>query len=206
LRFEVSILEKLSLFLDDKRVKHSLKVALVAKKLAKIYGIDEEKAYSAGLLHDIAKTQNLESLAEKKIKINSELKKIYQEYPQIWHAFVGPLIIKKEFKVNDKNILNAVKWHTTGKAKMTTLEKILFVADYIEPGREFKDIKIIQKIAYTNINLAVYILASKTVMHLLEKGQKIHGSIINCRNYYINVLGKKNIYDTTNKLFKSNFN
>lgn len=102
--------------LSPKRYKHVLRVARVATRLARLFRVSEEKAYIAAILHDIER-----------------------EIPQaeLTHGDLGAIYVRKNFGITDPDILNAIRYHTLGRPKMSTLEKIIFVADYCEPGRTF---------------------------------------------------------------------
>ena len=125
-----NITEWLKLNLDEERYKHTLGVANCAEELALKYGIDSEKAYLAGLLHDCAKCLNKDISKSyfDKIDILEEEKINYKT----WHAPIGAYIAKTQFGISDKEILSAIRWHTLGKIDMTLFEKIIFLADKIE--------------------------------------------------------------------------
>ena len=125
---------KVRSYIKESRFLHSLSVARLAYRLAKIYGADYQKAYIAGILHDIAKgIDNDESLAL--------MKQLYPDYLDIgayaYHQFLGEMLVKRDFEVVDEEILNAIKYHTTGRKDMCWLEKLIYAADKIEPTRQF---------------------------------------------------------------------
>ena len=122
------IQEKLKNCLTYERYMHSLGVMEMAVKLAKEFGLDEEKAKIAGLLHDCAKCLPKEEL-EKYIDTFEECEKLSTK---TWHAPVGAIVAKKEYGVTDEEILSAIRWHTIGKKDMTDFEKVIFIADKIE--------------------------------------------------------------------------
>ena len=116
--------------LNDERYEHSLGTADCARELAKKYGLDEEKAYFTGLIHDCAKC--LPKDETYKILANLSLEEGELENPKTHHAPVGAYVAEEEFGVNDEEILSAIRWHTIGKLNMTLFEKIIFLADKIE--------------------------------------------------------------------------
>lgn len=116
--------------LNDERYEHSVGTAECARELAKLYGIDEEKAYFAGLIHDCAKCLEKEKTLEILDKISLEQGELCN--PKTHHAPVGAYIAKNELGVNDEEILSAIRWHTLGKINMSVFEKIIFLADKIE--------------------------------------------------------------------------
>jgi len=129
---EEEIKDWLKLNLDDERFEHSYGVAETSVELAKRFGVDVEKAYIAGLLHDCAKCLP----KEKQLEIITKLLNVEEcemINPKTYHAPVGAYVAKTEFGVDDKEILSAIRWHTIGKLDMTDFEKVIFVADKIEP-------------------------------------------------------------------------
>ena len=116
--------------LDDERYEHSIGTAECAKLLAEKYGLDKDKAYFTGLIHDCAKCMSHEVLIN--ILKNLELEPGEMENPKTHHAPAGAYVAKKEFGVNDEEILSAIRWHTIGKLNMTLFEKVIFLADKIE--------------------------------------------------------------------------
>ena len=121
--------------LDKERFEHSIGTAECAAELANKYGIDTNKAYLAGLIHDCAKCESKESL-EQILKDNSKILGITDcEFiaPKTFHAPAGAVVAKERFGINDDEILSAIRWHTIGKKDMTHLEKIIYLADKIEP-------------------------------------------------------------------------
>lgn len=130
---DIKILEWLKTNLSEERYLHTLGVAETSKELAHIFNLNEDKAYIAGLLHDCAKGFSNEKLLE---IINSSLNIDECEMinPKTYHAPVGAYIANKEFGVEDEEILSAIRWHTIGKLDMTDFDKIIFIADKIEPN------------------------------------------------------------------------
>ena len=120
--------------LDEERYEHSIGTAECAKELAQVYGIDKEKAYLAGLLHDCAKCETNESLKEILLSKTEvfELTDCELIAPKTFHAPAGAFVAKNKFGIEDEEILSAIRWHTIGKKGMTLLEKIIYLADKIE--------------------------------------------------------------------------
>lgn len=129
---ETKILDWLKNNLDDERYEHSIGVAQTASELAKRYGLDTEKAYLAGLVHDCAKCYPKEKLLDI-IKNNFDVEECELVNPKTFHAPAGAYVAKTEFGIIDEEILSAIRWHTIGKLNMTDFEKVIFVADKIEP-------------------------------------------------------------------------
>lgn len=166
--------------LPKKRYEHTLGVAYTAAALAMCYGEDILKAELAGILHDVAK-------AKKSSELKDDMKGYIDPYtdgdyvaliagkaPQILHAIYAPYLAKKDYKIEDKDILSAIRWHTTGKKDMTMLEKIVFVADYIEPNRKkLPDIDRIRTLSFHDISEAVKVTAKSTIEYLGSQGMYI---------------------------------
>lgn len=166
--------------LPKKRYEHTLGVAYTAAALAMCYGEDILKAELAGILHDVAK-------AKKSLELKDDMKGYIDPYtdgdyvaliadkaPQILHAIYAPYLAKKDYKIEDKDILSAIRWHTTGKKDMTMLEKIVFVADYIEPNRKkLPDIDRIRTLSFHDISEAVKVTAKSTIEYLGSQGMYI---------------------------------
>ncbi|NLY18602.1 MAG: HD domain-containing protein [Clostridiaceae bacterium] len=173
---------KLKRELSPARFQHSLGVMAESIKLARFYNIDQKKAGIAGLLHDCAKHLNsaeVLALVEEKGLIVDD---ILINTPSLHHGIAAPIIASEQYGVSDGEILDAIYWHSTGRAGMTPLEKIVFVADYIEPGRKFGNLHEARKAAYEDINRCILMLAELTIMHVLKKGDFLHPDTINARN------------------------
>lgn len=160
--------------LDDYRYIHSLGVADSARELAKIYGADEEKVYLAGLLHDIAKNMPKDeqlSLMEKGgIALNSAEK----NNPALWHAMAGECYLRLHMGITDPEILGSVRYHTTGKAGMTLLEKIIYVADYISAERNYPDVDVMRDLS---LNHSLEKASLYSLIYTLNKQTKLQGII-----------------------------
>ena len=133
--------------LDDYRYIHSLGVADSARDLAKIYGVDEEKAYLAGLLHDVAKNMPKDEQLQMMEKGGIILNPAEKNNPALWHAMAGECYLRLYMGITDPEILGSVRYHTTGKAGMTLLEKIIYVADYISAERNYPDVDVMRDLS-----------------------------------------------------------
>ena len=133
--------------LDDYRYIHSLGVAESAKELAAIYGYDEDKAYKAGLLHDIMKNATKEYQLQIMEKGGIILSQAEKNNPKLWHAMAGECYLRVEMGITDKELLGAVRYHTTGKAGMNLLEKIVYIADYISKERNYPDVDVMRRLS-----------------------------------------------------------
>lgn len=161
---------KLQKELDEDRYRHTLGVMYTSAALAMCYGADLEKAQTAGLLHDCAKCIP----NEKKLKLCQKhripISQVEQGAPFLLHSKLGAYLAKTKYEVEDQEILEAIVWHTTGKPEMTLLEKIVFLADYIEPMRwKASNLEEIRRIAFQDLDRAVYMTLRDTLAYL-EKG------------------------------------
>lgn len=177
------IKEKLIEDIGEKRYKHSLRVAQLAQNLAQIYDLDEEKAYMAGLIHDCAK-YNEEKYIEK-LNIDTSSYKITSLKDPVLHSFLGAEVANKVYNISDKDILDAIKYHTTGKKSMTSLEKIIFIADAIEPKRDFEGIDNIRDASRKDLDKTMLMLLDSNIIFLISKKASINPLSFEARNYLI---------------------
>lgn len=193
-----TIKKAMSKQLDAKRYAHTIGVAYTASSLAMRYEADIEKAYLAGLLHDCAKCiETDEKLALcKRYKVN--LTQFEIDNPFLIHAKLGSCLAEKKYGVEDPEVLSAIRYHTTGKPEMTLMEKIVFSADYIEPGRKMiPGLEEIRKIIFTNFDEAVCLILEGTMRHLKNKEQPIDGLSIEAYDYYCKITGRDKSHQET---------
>lgn len=172
---------------SDFRYHHSLCVANEAKKLAKHYGEDENKAYLAGLMHDITKEFAKEDHFKLIKKYNVKLDEIELKTEKLWHAITAPLYVKEVLKIEDEDILNAIRYHTTGRANMGKLEKVVFLADFISKDRkkEFKNFEEAKDVAYKDLEEGVLYELKNSIKFLIKKESPISLESIKAYNYYV---------------------
>ncbi len=171
--------------IGDKRYRHSIRVMEEALNLARIFNCDEEKAAIAGLLHDCGKFENEDELLKKAYDFDIIQVGSYFNNASLIHGALGAEIARREFQINDIDILNAIRYHTTGRENMSLLEKIIYISDYIEPDRDFPGVEEIRKLAYENLDLALLNAMDKTIKHIIDKGYYLHPDTINARNYLV---------------------
>jgi predicted HD superfamily hydrolase involved in NAD metabolism len=176
--------------LSAKRFEHSVYVARIARELAKVYELELAKAETAALLHDCAKTFPDHVLYAKAIAYKLVLDPIEKQNPKLLHAKVGCKLAEKLFGIKDKAILSAIAKHTTGDARMSLLEKIVYVADYLDPHDKYPQAKQIRKTAYLDIDLAVCLTSQEVLRFLLEHRLAIHPKTLACWNYYVKAVSK----------------
>ena len=171
--------------LKENRYIHTLGVADTAKKLAKLNGISEEKAETAGLAHDVAKNLSKDKIKEMMQENNIVLSEVEENNPNLWHSIVGPIEAKNKLGIEDEEILDAIRWHTTGKINMSILTKIIYIADMIEPERDFEGIDSLRKITFRNLDEGVYYGLNSSIEILLERNLLIDENTIRARNYFL---------------------
>lgn len=173
---------KLVGFLSTRRYKHSIGVMEEAGRLAAHYQADIQKAEIAGLLHDCAKYIEEQEAILLLRHFGEEPDEIQKKSFQLLHGMLGYHIAREQYEVTDEDILQAIYWHTTGKAGMTLLEKIIFVADYTEPNRAFDGLDKIRNTAYVDLDYSILLCADSSIRHVLSKGQLLHPLTIETRN------------------------
>lgn len=179
------ILKFLEKHLDKNRFEHTLSVSYTAMNLAALYGESIERAEIAGLLHDCAK--NFDYVKKEKYikKYNIDLTEEEKAIPSIIHAKIGMYIAKKKFDIKDIDILNAISYHTTGRSKMSLLEKIIYIADYIEPRRKIiPSLMRARQLAYQNLDLCMQHILSSVLDYLKDKQIKIANLTFEAYNDY----------------------
>ena len=156
--------------LSAKRYAHSVNVAAECRKLAQKYGEDPDKAYFAGLLHDICK--ELPDDEQKELVISSGFTYCREELEtkSLWHAVAGAGFVKKEFGIEDIDILNAIRFHTVGRAGMSRLEEIVYLGDLISAERDYKDVDRMRKLAYSSLNDAMLEAFAFSIRSVVKKG------------------------------------
>lgn len=171
--------------LTEKRYIHTLGVADTAKKLAELNGISVEKAEIAGLSHDVAKNLSKAKMEEIMNEYNIAISHVEESNKNLWHSIVGPIEAKEKLKIEDEEILDAIRWHTTGKEHMSTLTKIIYIADMIEPSRDFKRVEEIRKVTLEDLDMGVYCGLTQSIEFLLAKNLLIDENTIRARNCFL---------------------
>ena len=167
--------------LSARRTEHTLQCAACARKLAARFGANEQDAYIAGLLHDITKELSVENQLKLCEKHDIILDNVSRENPALLHAITGALAAKEEFSAPDA-VCQAILYHTTGHAGMTTLDACVWLADLIEPGRDFPGVEAIREQAREDLALAVLMGMDQTMTHLIAQGKMIHPAMLEARN------------------------
>ena len=168
--------------MSDKRYNHCVNVAKEAVHLAKKYGADEEKAAIAGMLHDITKEMDKEEQLQIILDSGIILDNVQKSAPKLWHGLTGSLYIKKNLGIDDEDILNAIRYHTTGRAGMSLLEKIIFVADFTSEERTYKGVETMRKKSRKSLEEAMIFGFKFTFTDLSERELAIHPDEVYCYN------------------------
>lgn len=155
-------------------------VVKTAVELAKYWNVDEKKARIAALFHDIGRQFNTKELLDKAKEYKVKISRHEIENPLLLHSKVAVKLIKRKYGIKDKSILRAVLYHTTGTRRMTKLEKIIYLADYVEPGRKFKGVGSLRKLAFKNLNKAVAKASKLTLKYLKSRKISIHPKTLEC--------------------------
>ncbi|ERK57679.1 hydrolase, HD family [Gemella bergeri ATCC 700627] len=177
------IQNKIKEILPEKRYEHTLRVVEVAKYLARVYGASEQRAALAALVHDVCKPMDEVEMKKYVILHNLDVKLL--DYPvAVLHGPVGSAYIGEKFGIEDEEVKLAVATHTFGRKHMTLLEKIIFIADYIEPKRKHPHLKEVTEIAEYDLDEAVRLAAKYTLVYLIDNDERIYPSLLECYNYY----------------------
>lgn len=177
-----NITEYLKENLSEIRFAHTMGVAETAKSLARKWGTDEHRAYLAGLVHDCAKEIPKDDAISRLKNYGYTPSELEISTPALLHAPLGAYISEDVFGICDKEVLDAVRYHTTGRVGMTLLEKLIYVADFTEPGRKYKESRQVRKLAETDIDAAVLLEADMVIKFTVDKGRTLHPDTILARN------------------------
>lgn len=168
--------------MSKRRYEHSISVSFYAKELAKVYAADEAKAEIAGILHDITKEMPEQKQLEIIKKEGVVLSSLEDKTHKLWHSISGSIYIKNELGINDEDIINAVRYHTTARKNMSLLEKIIFIADFISDDREWENTKFLRALAFKNLDDAVIYGLKVTITALIDKDALIAEDTLNAYN------------------------
>ena len=164
------------------RFRHSREVSRTAVRLAERWDVDIEKARLAGILHDCARSLKGEELLACAKAKGLLLTDIEIKQPALIHAPLGAVLAQQRFGVEDREILQAIHRHTTGAAQMTKLDKIIYLADCIEPGRNFAGVQQLRELAEKNLNAAVLAAYDQSIRFVLDCGGLLHLNTVEGRN------------------------
>jgi len=172
------------------RWRHTLGVMETSVKLANQYGADPGKAELAAILHDVCKYWPVDRQAEAVRESGQGLDVLDYDKP-LWHAHAGAYVAERDYGVNDEEVLNAIRWHTSGRVGMTLLDKIVCLADYIEPGRDFPGVDRLRELAVQGLDVALAAGLDGTIQLLIEQRRTIYPLTVLARNALIQELERQ---------------
>ncbi len=177
--------------LSDYRFRHSLCVAQEARRLAQRYGADPDRAYTAGILHDIMKDTPGETQREILTRYGAVLDKVEQKSPTLWHARSGEVFLRNVLGITDEELLRSIRYHTTGREGMSLLEQVLFVADFTSADRDYPDVDVMRRKADKSLEEAMLYGVEYTIRDLTEKHRAVHPDTVALYNDLVLSIGGK---------------
>ena len=177
--------------LSKERYHHSICVASEAKALAKENDFDEKKAYLAGLVHDVCKEDGTKKQLELMSRCKTYIDDVERTSKALYHAVAGSVYIEENFKITDNDIQNAVRYHTVAREGMSTLEKIVYLADLVSVDRKYGDVKKYRKLAHKNLDTGMLEALKYSIKNTVNKECEIVKSTLSAYNEYIAKLKSK---------------
>lgn len=177
------IKEDLKETISKNRYEHTLRVVKTCQELSKAYGADIGKVKVAALLHDSAKIDGSKDIVEMAKELNLLDDEIYFYNKALIHGPLAAKMAKKKYNIEDEEILDAIKYHTTGRKTMGLVEKIVFMGDFIEPARKFDGIDEIRRVSFIDLDRALLLALNSNLEFLLKEGKLISKDTIEARNY-----------------------
>lgn len=171
--------------MGKKRYVHSCCVADMCVRLAEIFGEDKEKAYTAGILHDIRKEAEAPVQEKEMLSAGCFVDKAELEARSTWHGIAGAYYVKNVLGIEDNDIFNAIRFHTVGRAHMSKLEKIVYLADLVSEDRDFPDVEKYRSYALKSLENGMYQALKWLIPDLVSSGKKIPVSTTEAYNYYM---------------------
>lgn len=171
--------------LSPKRWRHVEGVIVTAVRLALRWGVDAEKAYLAAALHDVAREMPRNRLLKATLDFGIVLSELEEQVTPLLHAPVGAAMARREFGIDDPDVLAAIRYHTTGRVGMSPLEKIIFLADYVEPGRSFPGVEKVRSLVWQDLDEALLVALSQSIVHLVGQGAPIAVDAVEARNHLL---------------------
>ena len=185
------IMNEMRKSLPSRRFEHTLGVTYTAACLAMRYGADIEKARIAGLLHDSAKYMSSKEKIQTCLKNGLSVSQYEEKNPELLHAKLGAYLAENRYGISDPEILSAITWHTTGRPDMTLLEKILYIADYMEPNRDqAPNLPEVRKLAFVDLDECLFLILKDSITYLSGRSITIDPMTQTTYDYY-NALREK---------------
>lgn len=176
---------KLKKIMKKTRYQHAYRVSLVAEKIAEYYDLPAESVKISGLIHDCAKDYSYDDLNNLIKKYEIKLNEVEKNIPKIWHAYVGAEMAKDIFQIDNFEILNAIKYHSTASSKLSLIGKVVYIADKIEPNRKSVKKKKIWEMVWKDVDLTMLELLNQELKHLIKEKLAIHPDTVDARNKII---------------------
>ena len=167
-----------------KRYKHSVNVADMAVKLAKKFGCDEDKAYTAAILHDCQKETEPTLMLKEAKESGFYVDPVEIDCPKLWHAVAGAYYVKNTLKITDEEILSAIRFHTVGRADMSDIEKIVFLADTVSAERDFEDVEKYRKIVLDDLDNGMFMVLRWSITKTVGRKDRIPLCTLEAYNFY----------------------
>lgn len=184
--FEKNIgLAEIKQYLNRERFEHTQKVVKAAVELAEIHGADLERVKTAAYLHDIAKEFKQDEIKALLKDSDWEIDELEWSIPAVLHAPGGAELAKKDFKLKDHQILEAIRYHTLGHPEMGIIAQIIYAADFIEEGRQFKGLDKIRKRVKADLKNGIYLIAHYSILYQLELDNPVHPYTNELRNKFL---------------------
>lgn len=170
--------------MGEKRFKHSVNVAEMALTLANRFGCDEEKTYIAAIYHDVRKEADKDEMLSEVRSSGFYVDPVELDTFKLWHGIAGAYYAKNVLKIEDSDILNAIRFHTVGRAHMSKLEKIVFLADMVSEERSYEGVEEYRKIVLDNLDNGMFKTLQWSIMKTTDAGNKIPITTLEAYNYY----------------------
>ena len=170
--------------MGGKRFKHSVNVAKMAVTLAEKFGADVDKAYTAAILHDCQKEIDPDLMLEEAKNSGFYIDPIEIDCPKLWHAPAGAYYVRNVLKITDEEILSAIRFHTVGKADMTDIEKIVFLADTVSAERDYDDVEKYRKIVLDDLDNGMFMILRWSIGKTIGKKDRIPACTLEGYNFY----------------------
>ncbi len=178
--------------LSDYRFYHSVCVAESAVQLAKRFGADEEKARVAGILHDVMKEETKENQLAVIEKAGMKMTELEKKNKKVYHQMSGAAYVKEELGITDDEIINAIRYHTTGRRSMSLLEKIIYLADFISADRDYEDVDVMRRKVEEGMEEGMLYAFRYTIVDLVNQCKEIHPDTLDAYNWVIEETEERN--------------
>lgn len=159
-------------------------MAQFAVELADRYHLSKQHVWTAAWFHDVTKEMTPKQFIEQQIPHSSYLDELYRDYPKVWHAFSAPVYIKEKLGITNVDIAHAIQWHTTGRANMSDIEKVIYLADFSEPGRKGEAAQVVRELLRKDLDESLKYAIIHLIKELKDKQAKIHPESLNCYRFY----------------------